>query len=165
MHRGILVIIFLLVVSGCMKTALVEIGFNDEGAVNMPGDIVLWITEIEFPVGRTLWRGYQPITVSISDKGFVSATGTYYEIDPGYYRTVRVCVDSVRYVNDTVSALLVETPYRFAACTSYPIYFDGSEEVQLVISIRTDRWLDFDEADLKDGHYPFEGAQLNIYYQ
>lgn len=165
MYRAILVIIFLLIVIGCMKTALVEIGFNDEGAVSIPGDVVLWVTEIEFPLGNTLWRGYQPITIPINSSGFISATGTYYEIEPGYYRVARVAVDSVRYINDTVSTLVIERPYRFGICTPYPIYFDGDKEVRLVVSIRTDKWLDCDEAEVKFGCYPFDGAQLNIYYQ
>jgi len=157
--------IFLLSIIGCGGKAMVEIGFNDEGAVSMPGDVVIWLTKIELPVGSTLWRGYQPITIPINATGFISATGTYYEIEPGYYQIISVFIDSVRYVADSVSTLLVDRPYQFFADATIPIYIDENNELQLVVNIQSDNWLDFDAAEIKDGHYAFEGAQLKIHYQ
>jgi len=162
---GLIIALFII---GCASMATVEVGLNDEGIVRGTlGDIAMRVTKIELREGdeyNTIWQGSKSVQVAIGAYDFVSITDNYVEINAGAYQSIRLTIDSLSFVQETISDLLVDTTLQFVATAFNEIVIDEGDEIRLVINIMTNNWFDNDSLQIKQGHNPFEGAQLKIYY-
>ena len=169
--KKILAFISLLIIVGCGGNAMVEFGMNDEETLlrGTLGDIVVWITKIEIPEDgstyTTVWEGSRQVQVPIHSTDFFSITDNEVEIIPGSYQNIRLTADSLYFRQDFTNERLVNTPVSFIASAFTEIVIEEDDEMRLVVNIMSDSWFDNEELAIKDGHTPFEGAQLKIFYQ
>ncbi len=171
MRKFVFLVLPLLII-GCAGQAMVEVGLNDEESLLLllgtEGDLAMRLLCIEVPEGAdydTLWQGAKQIQVSINSSDFISITDAYEEISPGSYERMRLTVDSVRFVQEPIDEMLRETSCQFTAQAFSPIVIEEDDEIRLVVSINSDAWFDTDSLKIKEGHEPFEGARLKIYYE
>jgi hypothetical protein len=154
----------------CGGTGMVEIGVNDgpeKATLGTAGDISMRVLSIEIPESggyTVLWDGVQAVRVSIESSDFVSITNRFFEVEPGSYEDIRVTVDSVQHVQDTLVVMLVDTAYQFVADAFTDIVIEENDEFQLVVGINTPLWFDPGNQEIRPGHVAFEGATLRIYY-
>lgn len=154
----------------CGGTGMVEIGINDgpeKATLAGAGDIAMRVLRIDIPESgayTVLWEGEQEVLVSVESSDFISVTNRYLDIEPGSYENVRVTVDSVRHVQDTIEVMLVDTAYQFVADAFTDIVIEEDDEFQLVVGINTPLWFDPGSQEIRPGHVAFEGATLKIYY-
>jgi hypothetical protein len=154
----------------CGGTGMVEMGMNDgpeKALLGTAGDIAMRVLRIDITESGdyiVLWEGEQAVRVSIGSSDFISITNRFLEIEPGSYENVRVTVDSVRHVQDTVEVMLVDTVYQFEADAFTSIVIEENDEFHLVIGINTPQWFDDVEQEIRQGHVAFEGATLKIFY-
>ncbi len=155
-----------IIIIGCAGQAMVEVGLYDESLVDAPlGDVVMRVTKIELAEDNTyntIWESANHVEVTVQSSDFVSITEGSIEITPGSYQSIRLTVDSVRYVSD-LTVMLVETSYQFIANAFTQIDIDENDDLQLVITINSSSWLDTDSMKIKDGHELFEEAALREY--
>ena len=155
----------------CGGTGMVEIGINDgpeKATLGTAGDIAMRVLRIDIPESggyTVLWEGEQAVRVSVESSDFVSITNRELEIEPGAYDDIRVTVDSVRHVQDTLEVMLVDTAYQFVADAFTAIVIEEDDQFQLVVGINTPLWFDEVEQEIRQGHVAFEGASLKIYYE
>ncbi len=156
-----------LIIIGCAGQAMVEVGLYDESLAEAPlGDVVMRVTKIELAEDNTyntIWESANHVEVAVQSPDFVSITNNYIEITPGSYQSIRLTVDSVCYVSDSI-VMLVETSYQFIAKAFSQIVIDENDDLQLAITINSSSWLDTDSMKIKEGHVAFEGAALRVYY-
>jgi len=157
-----------LIIIGCAGQAMVEVGLYDESLAEAPlGDVVMRVTKIELAADNTyntIWESANHVEVAVQSPDFVSITNRYIEITPGSYQSIRLTVDSVSYVHDPVSMMLIDTSYQFIANAFSQIVIDENDDLQLAITINSSSWLDTDSMKIKEGHVAFEGAALRVYY-
>jgi len=173
--RKLVALVAPLLIVGCAGQAMVEVGLNDSEFLSFllwgtEGDIVMRVVCIEVPQDGaydTLWSGAHEVVVPIRDRDFVSITGGDVEISPDSYLRMRLTVDSVRYVDEPVDKMLIDTPYQFTAQAFSAIVIEEDDEFRLVVNINSDAWFDSnpDSLKIREGHEAFEGAQLKIYYE
>lgn len=156
-----------LIIIGCAGQAMVEVGLYDESLADAPlGDVVMRVTKIELAednIYNTIWESANHVGVAVQSSDFVSITNNYIEITPGSYQSIRLTVDSVRYVSD-LTVMLIDTSYQFIANAFSQIVIDENDDLQLAITINSSSWLDTDSMKIKEGHVAFEGAALRVYY-
>ena len=168
MTRFLWLVTSVIIVINCAGTANVEMGMNDEGTLaGVYGDLRMRILVLELFDGadyKTLWQGPMTNTISILSTDFISITNGFEVIEPGSYSRVRVSVDSLQYVNQSLQIMLVDTALTFIADAFSAIEIDDGDERQLLINIASPNWFDTDSVKIRSGHQPFEGAGLKIYY-
>lgn len=164
-----LAIIGVAAIIGCGSNASVEFGMNDvtllDGAA---GDLGMRVLSIEVPDGDTyvpVWEGAEPIVVELETSDFTSITYRYIDVETGTYSNVRVTVDSLAYIQQTSSTIVIDSAYQFVAQAFTPIVISDGDELRLVISIAAEIWFDTDSVRIIEGHYPFEGAGVTIFYE
>lgn len=167
MKRWIWLILPLLII-GCAGQAVIEFGVND-GALfdGTLGDISMTVTRIDMGEGDgyvTVWEGAKEVAVGIQVSDFVSITDGYVEVTPGSYKNIRLTVESVRYIQDSVSVLLVDTSYQFTATAFTELVVEENDDLEFVVGIMSATWFDVDSLKIKDGYIAFQGASLKIYY-
>lgn len=161
----------LLIIVACGGTGMVEVGMNDgparAAALADQGDLAMRVLSIEIPLGgeySSLWEGPQDVQVSIGAEDFISISFRYLEIEPGSYDHIRLTVDSVRHVQDTLEVMVVDTSYQFEANAFTSIVIEEDDEFQLVVGVNAAQWFDETAQQIIDGHVAFEGATLKIFY-
>ena len=164
-----LAIIAIIAIIGCGSNASVEFGMNDvtllEGAA---GDLGMRVLSIELPDGDTyvpVWEGTEPIIVELETSDFTSITYRHFDVAPGTYSRVRLTIDSLTYVQQTSSTLVFDSSYQFVAQAFTPVVITDGAELRLVVSIASEIWFDTDSVRIIEGHYPFEGAAITIFYE
>lgn len=167
MKRWIWFILPLLIV-GCAGQAAIEFGVND-GALfdGTLGDISMTVTRIDMSEGDgyvTVWEGAKEVAVGIQVSDFVSITDAYVEVAPGSYQNIRLTVESVRYIQDSVSVPLIDTSYQFTATAFTELVVEDNDDLEFVVGIMSATWFDVDSIKIKDGCIAFQGASLRIYY-
>lgn len=167
MKRWIWFILPLLII-GCAGQAVIEFGVND-GALfdGTLGDISMTVTRIDMPEGDgyvTVWEGANEVAVGIQVSDFVSITDGYVEVTPGSYQNIRLTVESVRYIQDSVSVPLIDTSYQFTATAFTELVVEENDDLEFVVGIMSATWFDVDSLKIKDGHVAFQGASLKIYF-
>ena len=149
--------------------ALAEFGMNDEQLLaDDVGGLRMEIHRVELPSGSnyfTVWEGTETVQVELYNSSFCTITNGYIQIEPGTYDNTRLTVDSLAYVQQTSTILLVDTSFAFIAQTFMPIIIEEENEYRLVISIASDVWFDADSVRIIPGRYPFEGAALRMFYR
>jgi hypothetical protein len=167
--RICLAIIAVALIIGCGNNAAVEFGMNDvtllEGAA---GDLGMRVLSIEVPDGDNyvpVWEGTEPIVVELEISDFTTITHRYIDVEPGTYGNVRVTIDSLIYIQQTSSTLVLDTAYQFVAQAFTPVVISDGDELKLVVSIAAEIWFDTDSVRIIEGHYPFEGAAMTIFYE
>lgn len=154
----------------CGGTGMVEIGINDgpeKATLAGAGDIGMRVLRIDIPESddyTVLWEGEQAVRVSVESSDFISVTNRFLEIEPGSYEDMRITVDSVRHIQDTIEVMLVDTVCQFVADAFTAIVIEEDDEFQLVVGINTPLWFDPGNQEIRPGHVVFEGATLKIYY-
>ncbi len=153
----------------CAQNATVEIGMNDGPIIaGAYGDMIIRATKIEaFQNGQytTIWENSSIVSVPINSSDFYSVSGNYVAIDPGTYKKLRITIDSLNYkVDNTTNVLLLDSVYEFIATAFTDIIIEENDEYRLVIGICSSNWFDSESIKIKQGHQPFEGANLKIYY-
>lgn len=157
-----------LIIIGCAGQGAIEFGIND-GALfdGTLGDISMTVTRIEMPEGdgyTMVWEGAKEVIVGIGVSDFVSITDRYIEVTPGSYQNIRLTVESVRYIQDSNSVLLIDTSYRFTATASLALRVEENFDQEFVVGIMSATWFDVDPPKIKDGCVAFQGASLKINY-
>ena len=166
--KRLVFLILPLIIIGCTGQGAIEFGANDGSLFDGTlGDIGMTVTRIEMPEGDgylTIWEGAREVVVALGVADFVSITDRYVEVTPGSYQNVRLTVESVRYIQDTVSVLLIDASYQFIAGAFSELVVDENDDLQFVIGIMSTTWFDSDSLKIRSGHEAFEGATLRIYY-
>ncbi len=157
-----------LIIIGCAGQGAIEFGIND-GALfdGTLGDISMTVTRIEMPEGDVytmVWEGAKEVVVALGVADFVSITDRYVEVTPGSYQNVRLTVESVRYIQDSKSVLLIDTSYRFTATAFSALPVAENFDQEFVVGIMSTTWFDIDPPKIKDGYVAFQGASLKINY-
>lgn len=152
----------------CANPASVEFGFNDEtlllGAV---GEFVISVSKIEAKIEgdySTIWEGNRTVSVPSGTSDFLSITENTVSIDPGTYRTFKITIDSLKFKQETISTLLIDTNYQFTVNSFSDIIIGGGDELKLVVVIASFNWFDYDSLKIKTGKTPFEGAVVRQVY-
>jgi uncharacterized cupin superfamily protein len=163
------ILVALIIIINCADNATVEFGMNDRGLLRGTlGDFVVYVSKIELPednIYTTVWDGSRAIEVSVNDDEFVTITEHYIEVTPGSYEQVRVTIDSLYYVQDQMSELLVGTTLQFTATAISDVIIEEGDELQLVINIVSDNWFDAESLMIKPGYDVFEGARLQVHHE
>lgn len=157
-----------LIIIGCAGQGAIEFGAND-GALfdGTLGDIGMTVTGIEMPEGDgyvTVWEGAREVVVALGVADFVSITDRYVEVTPGSYQNVRLTVESVRYIQDSISVPLIDVSYQFIATAFSELVVDENDDLQFVIGIMSATWFDSDSLKIRSGYEAFQGATLRINY-
>ncbi|KPJ71847.1 hypothetical protein AMJ52_08305 [candidate division TA06 bacterium DG_78] len=159
----------LIIVINCAGNATVEFGMNDRGLLRGTlGDFVVYVSKIELPednIYTTVWDGSSVIEVSVTDDDFVTITEHYIEVPPGSYEQVRVTIDSLYYVQEQISEVLVGATLQFIATAISDVVIEEGDELQLVINIVSDNWFDAESLMIRPGHEAFEGARLQVHHE
>ncbi len=168
MKRIIAAILPILII-GCAGEALVEVGFHDGTLFDAQyGDITMRVTRIELPeedAYNTIWEGAKDVAVSVQTEDYVSITDDYISIIPGSYRSLRLTVENVHYVENTIDETLVDTSYQFVANAFSQIVIEENDEFRLAVIINSTAWFDVNTGQIRDGHEAFEDAKLRLYYE
>jgi hypothetical protein len=167
--RIYLAIIAVVAIIGCGNNASIEFGMNDvtllEGAA---GDLGMRVVSIEVPDGNEyvpVWEGAEPIIVELETSDFTSITHRHIDVAPGTYSSVRLTIDSLTYIQQTSSTLVFDSSYQFVAQAFTPVVISDGDELRLVVSIAAEIWFDTDSVRIIEGHYPFEGAAMTVFYE
>lgn len=157
-----------LIIIGCAGQGAIEFGIND-GALfdGTLGDISMTVTRIEMPEGdgyTMVWEGAKEVIVGIQVSDFVSITDRYIEVMSGSYQNIRLTVESVRYIQDSNSVLLVDTSYQFTATAFSALPVEENFDQEFVVGIMSPTWFDIDSLKIREGHEAFQGASLKINY-
>ncbi|MGB3479673.1 MAG: hypothetical protein WBB67_10985 [bacterium] len=157
-----------LIIIGCAGQGAIEFGIND-GALfdGTLGDISMTVTRIEMPEGdlyTTVWEGAKEVIVGIQVSDFVSITDRYIEVTPGSYQNIRLTVESVRYIQDSNSVLLIDTSYQFIATAFSALPVEENFDQEFVVGIMSTTWFDIDSLKIREGYEAFQGASLKINY-
>ncbi len=157
-----------LIIIGCTGQGAIEFGAND-GALfdGTLGDIAMTVTKIELPEGDgyiTVWEGAKELVVALGVADFVSITDRYVELTPGSYQNARLTVESVRYMQDSVSVPLIDASYQFVATAFSELVIEENDDLQFVIGIMSATWFDTDSLKIRNGYEAFQGATLRINY-
>ena len=159
----------IIAIISCADNAVVEFGMNDEAVFDSEfGDIGAKITKIELPdedTYTTIWQGAEYVQIEMQNSDFVTITNSYRSIAPGAYSNVRITADSVVYIQETSSTILVDTLFQFVAQAFAPLVIDEGDEFQLVVVIASENWFDSNTASIISGSHAFQGATLRIYYE
>jgi hypothetical protein len=161
----------MILILGCGDNALVEVGLNDDESLfrGTLGDLAMRVIDLELSDGgatySSLWSGPKTIFVPIQDDQFVSVTDNYIETPPQSIQSIRITVDSLRYIQDNQSVMLSDTSLQFIANSFGEIGIFENQEIRLVINIMSNNWFDAESLKIRAGHLPFEGARLNTYNQ
>ena len=160
--------ILLLVIISCAGQGAIEFGMNDAALFESTfGDIAMTVTKIEMPEGGgyiTVWEGAEDVVVAISVADFISITDRYVEVTPGAYQNIRLTVESVRYIQDSISVPLIDGTYEFVATAFSELVVEENDDLQFVVGIMSTTWFDSDSLKIKDGYQAFQGATLRINY-
>lgn len=160
--------IMLLMIIGCAGQGAIEFGLNDGALFDSTfGDIVMTVTKIEMPEGNgyiTVWEGAEEVVVAITVADFMSITDRYVEVTPGSYQNIRLTVESVRYIQDSVSVPLIDGSYEFVATAFSELVVEENDDLQFVIGIMSATWFDADSLKIRSGYEAFQGATLRINY-
>lgn len=166
--RIVFALVAVIALVGCGNNAAVEFGMNDEAVLDSEfGDIGMKIRGIELPEGDnyiTIWEGVEYVQIELKNSDFVSITNDYRGVAPGSYSNVRITVDSVVYVQETSSTVLIDTLFQFVAQAFAPLVIDEGDELQLVVVIASENWFDLNTGSIIPGSQAFEGAALRIHY-
>jgi hypothetical protein len=158
----------IIAVVGCGNNASVEFGMNDEALFDgVAGDLLMRVRQIELPdAGEyvSVWEATEYVQVELQTSDFVSITNGYIDIEPGTYSRARITVDSLMHVQQSESTLVVESPVSFVAEAFTPIVVSEGDELTLVIVLNAETWFDETSSTIIDGHDPFEGTALRIFY-
>jgi hypothetical protein len=161
-------LVALIALVGCGKNASVEFGMNDETLLDgAAGDLRMRVLKVEIPEGGdyvTAWEGIEQVQVELQESDFVSITNGYEAVEPRAYSNVRVTVDSLIHIQQTVTTPLIDTALTFVAQAFSPIVISDGDELKLVVAIAAEVWFDEDSIRIVPGHEPFENAALRIYY-
>ncbi len=167
--RILFTLVALVVLIGCGSNASVEFGMNDETLLDgAAGDLRMRVLKVEVPEGTdyiTAWEGFEYVQVELQTDDFVSITNGYEDIEPRTYSNVRVTVDSLMHIQQTVTTPLIDTAITFVAQAFTPIVVSDGDELKLVVAISAENWFDEDSVRIIPGHEPFENAALRIYYE
>ncbi|MGB3479740.1 MAG: hypothetical protein WBB67_11335 [bacterium] len=168
MMKRLVFLILPLIIIGCTGQGAIEFGAND-GALfdGTLGDIGMTVTKIEVPDGDgylTVWEGAKEVVVALGVADFVGITDRYVEVTPGSYQNVRLTVESVRYIQDSISVLLIDASYQFIATAFSGLVVDENDDLQFVIGIMSTTWFDSDSLKIRSGYEAFQGATLRINY-
>jgi hypothetical protein len=167
--RIIFTLIAIVALIGCGSNASVEFGMNDETLLDgTAGDLRMRVLRVEIPDGSeyiTAWEGFEYVQVELQEGDFVSITNGYEDIEPKAYSNVRVTVDSLTHIQQTVTTLVTDTSVTFVAQALSPIVIGDGDELKLVVAIAAEVWFDEDSVRIIPGHEPFENATLRIYYE
>lgn len=160
--------IVMLIIIGCAGQGAIEFGANDGALFDSTfGDITMTVTKIEMPEGDgylTVWEGSKEVVVAIGVADFMSITDRYVEVTPGSYQNVRLTVESVRYIQDSVSVVLIDASYQFVATAFSELIVEENDDLQFVVGIMSATWFDADSLKIRDGYEAFQGASLKIYF-
>jgi hypothetical protein len=163
------ILIILIILINCAGNATAEFGMNDRGLLRGTlGDFVVYVSKIELPEDNTyttVWDGSSAVEVSVNDDDFVTITEHSIEVLPGSYEQVRVTIDSLYYVQDQISEVLVGTALEFTATAISDVVIEEGDELQLVINIVSDNWFDAESLMIRPGHEAFEGARLQVHHE
>jgi hypothetical protein len=162
---GLLVLAFV----GCASNAQVEVGLIDEALVGRAplGNLYMRVLKIELPVNgdyTSIWEGTKPVSVAIQNGTFASITDTKVDVAPDRYKTIRITVDSLCFMNGTDSTLLVGGTIQFVAEAFTEIIVSDGDELTFSINIVSQNWFDPDSQKIITNHDPFEGASLKLRY-
>ena len=167
--RIYLAILVVVAIIGCGNNAAVEFGMNDvtllDGAA---GDLGMRVLSIEVPDGDTyipVWEGAEPIVVELETSDFTTITHRYIDLEPGTFSNVRVMIDSLTYIQQTSTTVIIDSTYQFVAQAFTPVVISDGDELKIVVSIAAEIWFDTDSVRIIEGHYPFEGAAITIFYE
>jgi len=167
MKKFIFLISPLLIIS-CTGQGAIEFGANDAALFDGTlGDIAMTVTRIEVPEGGdylTVWEGSEEVVVALGVADFVSITDRYVEVTPGSFQNVRLTVESVRYIQDSVSIPLINASYQFVATAFSSLVVEENDDLQFVIGIMSTTWFDTDSLKIRSGYEAFQGATLRINY-
>lgn len=167
--KTLLALVAAIVVFGCTNNASVEFGMNDETLFDgVAGDLRMRVLKIEVPDGNTytsVWEGAEYVQVELETSDFATITNGYEDIEPRSYTRIRLTVDSLTHVQQTAEILLIDTALAFVAQAFTPLVISGGDELKLVVSIASEIWFDDTLPGIIQGHEPFEGAALRIYYE
>ncbi|MCX7994227.1 MAG: hypothetical protein N3A65_00420 [candidate division WOR-3 bacterium] len=159
---------FALAIISCAQNATVEFGFNDGTLLTGTfGDLVMDVTKIEILQERKfveIWKGSKITYVPVSSDEYNSITDGYIPVSPGYYKEVRITIDSLIYKIDNTTVVLIDSTYQFTANAFTELLLEENHDYRLVISIASANWFSPDSQKIKTGHQPFEGASLKLYY-
>lgn len=157
-----------LIIIGCAGQGAIEFGMNDDALFDGTlGDISMTVTRIEMPEGdgyTMVWEGAKEVIVDIQVSDFVSITDRYIEVTPGSYQNIRLTVESVRYIHNSVSVPLIDTSYQFTATAFSALPVEENFDQEFVVGIMSTTWFDIDSLKIKDRYVAFQGASLKINY-
>jgi hypothetical protein len=166
--RILFALVAIIALVGCGTNALVEFGMNDETLLDgAAGDLRMRVLKVEIPDGSeyiTAWESIEYVQIELQEDDFVSITNGYEDIEPSTYSNVRVTVDSIEHIQQTVTTPLIDTAITFVAQAFSPIVIGDGDELRLVVAIAAEVWFDEDSIRIVPGHEPFENAALRIYY-
>lgn len=154
---------------GCGSNASVEFGMNDETLLDgVAGDLRMRVLKVEIPDGSeyiTAWESAEYVQVELQEDVFVSITNGYEDIEPKTYSNIRITVDSLTHIQQTVTTPLVDTSITFVAQAFSPVVISDGDELRLVVAIAAQSWFEDSTVSIIPGHEPFENAALRIYYE
>jgi len=157
-----------LIIIGCAGQGAIEFGINDSALFDGTlGDISMTVTRIEMPEGDVytmVWEGAKEVIVGIRVSDFVSITDRYIDVTPGSYQNIRLTVESVRYIQDSNSVLLIDTSYQFIATAFSALPVEENFDQEFVVGIMSTTWFDIDSLKIREGYEAFQGASLKINY-
>ena len=166
--KRLVYLILPLIIIGCTGQGAIEFGLNDGLLFESTfGDIAMTVTKIEMPEGNsyiTAWEGAEEVIVAIGVADFISITDRYVEVTPGSYQNIRLTVESVRYIQDSVSVLLIDGSYEFVATAFSELVVEENDNLQFVVGIMSATWFDSDSLKIRSGYEAFQGATLRINY-
>jgi len=167
--KKIATVILPVFIIGCAGDALVEVGFHDGTLFDAQyGDITMCVTRIELPEEDayvTIWEGAKDVAVAIQTEDYVSITDNYISISPGSYLSLRLTVNDVHYVHNTIDETLVDTSYQFVANAFSQIVIEENDEFRFAVIINSAAWFDVNTGQIRDGHEAFEDAKLRLHYE
>jgi hypothetical protein len=167
--RILFALVAIVALVGCGSNASVEFGMNDETLLDgAAGDLRMRVLKVEIPEGGdyiTAWEGFEYVQVELQTDDFVSITNGYEDVEPRTYSNVRVTVDSLTHIQQTVITPLIDTAITFVAQAFTPVVISDGDELKLVVAISAEVWFDEDSIRIVPGHEPFENAALRIYYE
>lgn len=162
-------LIALIALVGCGSNASVEFGMNDETLLDgAAGDLRMRVLKVEIPDGSeyiTAWESVEYVQVELQEDVFVSITNGYEDIEPKAYSNIRITVDSLTHIQQTVTTPLIDTSVIFVAQAFSPIVISDGDELRLVVTIAAQSWFEDSTVSIIPGHEPFENAALRIYYE